>query len=230
MAIISKRCKSDNFEPQNSLKLSSPNIRGLGSNFVEFESFLELDSPDIIVLCETNLDDSIDSDNFSVTGYLPLIRKDSITHMHGITVYVKKELPFARDVSLENSADSYLWFRQDLLHSVSYFFFLYQALSLLLCTVFDSISCTTDEVLSINPSVNVFVFEDFNINHKEWLTYTGRTHRTLENSSITFLSQTTLLKANFPTRIRDCHSHGLVLLDFFLSSSASICYRMTFPP
>ena len=117
MAIISKRCKSDNFEPQNSLKLSSPNIRGLGSNFVEFESFLELDSPDIIVLCETNLDDSIDSDNFSVTGYLPLIRKDSITHMHGITVYVKKELPFARDVSLENSADSYLWFRQDLLHS-----------------------------------------------------------------------------------------------------------------
>ena len=32
-------------------------------------------------------------------------------------------LPFARDLSLENSADSYLCFRLALLHSVSYFFF-----------------------------------------------------------------------------------------------------------
>ena len=61
-------------------------------------------------LCETNLDDSIDSGNFSVRGYLPLIGKDSSTHMHGLVVYVKEGLPFARDLSLENSADSYLCF------------------------------------------------------------------------------------------------------------------------
>ena len=53
-------------------------------------------------------------------GYLPLIRKDSINHMHGIAVYVKEGLPFARDLSLENSADFYLCFRLALLHSVSY--------------------------------------------------------------------------------------------------------------
>ena len=57
--------------------------------------------------------------NFSVRGYLPLIRKDSVTHMHGLAVYVKEGLPFARDLSLENSADSYLCFRLALLHSVS---------------------------------------------------------------------------------------------------------------
>ena len=62
------------------------------------------------LLCETNLDDSIDSANFSVRGYLPLIQKDSGTHMHGLAVYVKEGLPFARDLSLENSADSYLCF------------------------------------------------------------------------------------------------------------------------
>ena len=39
-------------------------------------------------------------------GYLPLIRKDSSTHMHGLAVYVKEGLSFARDLSLENSADS----------------------------------------------------------------------------------------------------------------------------
>ena len=43
-------------------------------------------------------------------GYLPLIQKDSSTHIHGLKVYVKKGLPFAQDFFLENSADSYLCF------------------------------------------------------------------------------------------------------------------------
>ena len=100
-------------------------------------------------------------------SYLPLIRKDSVTHMHGLAVYVKEGLLFARDLSLENSADSYLCFRLALLHSVSYFFFLYRSPSLSVCAVFDSISFNIDEVLLINPSANVFVFEDFNIHHKD---------------------------------------------------------------
>ena len=41
MAILSKGCNPDNFEPQNSLKFSFTNIRVLYSNFVECESFLE---------------------------------------------------------------------------------------------------------------------------------------------------------------------------------------------
>ena len=107
MAILSRACRPDNFELHNSLKLSFTNIWGLCPNFVDCESFLESNSPDILALCETNLDDSIDSDNFSVRGYLPLIRKDSSTYMHGLTVYVKERLPFTYDLSLENSADSY---------------------------------------------------------------------------------------------------------------------------
>ena len=129
MAILSKACKPDNFELHNSLKLSFTNIRGLHSNFVDYESLLESNSPDILALCETNLDDSIDSGNFSVKGYLPLIRKDSSTHMHGLAVYMKEGLPFARDLSLENSADSYLCFRLALLHSVSYFLVSYTTVS-----------------------------------------------------------------------------------------------------
>ena len=74
MTILSKACKSDNLESHNSLKLSFPNIRGLYSNFVDCEFFLESNSPDILALSETNLDDSINSGNFSVRGYLPLIR------------------------------------------------------------------------------------------------------------------------------------------------------------
>ena len=69
-------------------------------NFVDCKSFLKSNSPDILALCKINLDDSTDSGNFSVRVYLPLIRKDSTTHLHGLTVYVKEGLTFARDLSL----------------------------------------------------------------------------------------------------------------------------------
>ena len=203
MAILSKACKPDNFELHNSLKLSFTNIQGLRSNFVDCESFLESNSPDILAVCETNLDDSVDSGNFSVRGYLPLFRKDSSTHIHGLAVYVKEGLPFAQDLSLENSADSYLCFRLALLHSVSYFFFLYRSPSSSFCTVFDSISSNIDEVLSINPSANVFIFGNFNVHHKDWLTYS------ISNDFTQII--------NFPTRIPDCDSHSPALLDLFIS-------------
>ena len=93
-------------------------------------------------------------------GYLRLIQKDSSTHF---AVYVREGLLFAWDLSLENSADSYLCFQLALLHSVSYFFFLYQLSSSSLCTVLDSISSNIDEIISINPSANVF--GDFNVSN-----------------------------------------------------------------
>ena len=90
--------------------------------------------------------------------------------MHDLTVYVKEGLPFAQDLSLENSADSYLCFRLALLHSVSYFFFLCRSPSLSLSTFFYSISSNID-----NPSANVVVSGDFNVHHKDWLIYSGGT-------------------------------------------------------
>ena len=150
MAILLRACKPDNFESHNSLKLSFTNIWGFRSNFVDCESFLESNSPDILVLWKSNLDDSTDSGNFSVGGYLPLIQKDSSTHMHGLTVYVKEGLPFAQELSLKNL--QILTYAFDWLYfTVSYFFSLYWSPSSSLCTVFDSISSNIDEVLSINP-------------------------------------------------------------------------------
>ena len=55
-----------------------------------------------------NLDGLIDSGNFSVRGYLLLIQKDSVSCMGDVAVYVKEGLPFAWNLSLEDSANSYL--------------------------------------------------------------------------------------------------------------------------
>ena len=81
--------------------------------------------------------------------------------------------------------------------------------------VFYSVSSNIDEVLSINPSANVFVFGDFHVHHKDWLTYSGGTDRPGELCYDFSIS-------NDLTQIVNSHSHAL--LDF------SICSTMAFPP
>ena len=78
----------------------------------------------------------------------------------------------------------------------------------------------------INSSANAFVFGDFNVHHKDYLTYSVGTDRA-GNFSI---SNNVTKIVNFPTRIPDCDSHGPALLDLFLSSDTSICSTMAFPP
>ena len=41
--------------------------------------------------------------------------------------------------------------------------------------VVHSISSNIDEVLSISQSANVFVFGEFNLHHKDWVTYSRST-------------------------------------------------------
>ena len=149
--------------------------------------------------------------------------------MHGLVVYVKKELPFARDLSLENSASSYLCFRLALPHTVSYFFFLYRSPSSLLCTTFDSISSNIDEVLSMNPSANVFVFGDFDIYHKDYLTYSSGIDRPGELYYNFSISSDLTQIVNFPSWFSDFDSYSPALLDLCLSFDASIYSTKAFP-
>ena len=75
---------------------------------------------------------------------------------------------------------------------MSFFFFLYWPPSSSLY-IFDSNSSNIDEVLSINPSANLFVFGDFTVCHKGRLTYSNGTDN-LVNSVIIILSQMKLLR------------------------------------
>ena len=82
--------------------------------------------------------------------------------------------------------------------------------------VFDSISSNIHEVLSINPSANMFVVGEFNVHYQDWLTYSGGNNLTQ--------------MVNIPTRMQHCDSHSPALWDLFLSSDASISSTMGFPP
>ena len=77
---------------------------------------------------------------------------------------------------------------------------------------FDSISSNIDEVLSINPSANVFVFGDFKVHHKDWLTYSAGTDRPGQLCYNFSISNDLTPVVNFPTQIPECVSHSPVLL------------------
>ena len=97
--------------------------------------------------------------------------KGYIAQMYSLVVYVKEGFAFAWDSSLENSEYSYLCFQLAFFCSVFYFFSIYQSMSSCLCSILDAISSSIDEILSMNPSANVFVFGDFNVHHNDSLTY-----------------------------------------------------------
>ena len=82
----------------------------------------------------------------------------------------------------------------------------------------------------MNLPAYVFVFGDFNVHHKDWLTYSSGTDRPSELCySFSFSNNLTQI-VNFPTRIPDCDSHSPALLDSFLSSDASTCSMKAFLP
>ena len=131
--------------------------------------------------------------------------------MYGVAVYVKEGFPFEQDLSLEKTLRIFM-FGLALRHSISYFFFLHRSPSSF-CTAFDVVLSNRGEVRSVIPSAYVYVFRDFNVHHKDFLTYSGGTDRPGELCH----NFCHLTMVNFPTRILDCDSTALPFWIYFFS-------------
>ena len=200
MVILSKGCKPDNFNFDKSLKLNSANIQGRRSNFVECEFFLKLSWHCCSMWDKLGWLKWFWQFFCKGIGYLPLIWKDSYFSYAWSCSLCERGTSFCTGL-ISRKLCGFLCFQLALLHSVSYFFFLYWSLSLLLCLVFDSISSNVDEILFINPSANVFVFGDLNVHHKDWLTYSGGTERPGKLFYNFSISNDLMQMVNFPTQI-----------------------------
>ena len=104
---------------------------------------------------------------------------------------------------------------------ITFFFFVHS---------FYAILCNIDEVLSISLSAYVFVFGDFNVHHKGWLIYSGRTDRFGELCYNFSVSYDITQMVNFPTPIPGCDFRSPALVDLFLFSNASIYSIVAFLP
>ena len=211
------------------LSISFSNIRGLRTNFTQCEAYLSSASPDILALCETNLDESISSGSFFVPGYLPLIRLDSNTHMHGLGVFVKDNVPFARVPLLELEGESFMCLRLSLIHSTSFIFFLYRSPSSTSCSVLEAISNSIDKALSQYPSANFFVFGDFNAHNSDWLKFSNGIDISGQNCYNVAVFHDFTQMVEFPTRTPDSVSQRPSFLDLFLTSSLDSCSMRPMP-
>ena len=133
--------------------------------------------------------------------------------MHGLTVYVKEGLPFARGLSLKNFANSYLCFRLALLHSLP-FSSIDHVLRLRACCLI--LFHLTQIRFSRSTHLLFLSLETFNVHHN------------LVNSVIIFLSQMTLLR--WSTFLLGFQTAILIVLLLWISSDASICSTIAFRP
>ena len=83
----------------------------------------------------------------------------------------------------------------------------------LLFAVCDAIASNIGEIISINPSANVFAFGDFHFHHKDSLTYFRGTDGPGEPSWIFSISNDLTQMVNFPTRIAECYPRSPALLE-----------------
>ena len=148
--------------------------------------------------------------------------------MHDLAIYVTPRLAFVRELSLDNSKDSYLCFWLVLPHLVSYFLFLFGSPFSSLCKDFDAISSKTNEVSSINSSANVFGFGNFDIHYKDWSSCFGGTDRPGELYHDYFMSNDLTWIVKIPAGTPDCDSQSPALLDLILLALFSISSTVVF--
>ena len=92
-----------------------------------------------------------------------------------------------------------------------------------LYAVFDAISSTIDNVLTIKPSANVFVFGEFLVYHKDWLSNSGRTDRPGKLCYNFFILNNFPQVVNLPPQICECDTLSPALLVlFFLLNLVSV--------
>ena len=214
----------------NNFSICFSNVRGLRGNFVSVESFLARNSPDVFALCETNLNPGISSSDFGVEGYLPLIRKDSPKHMHGLAVYVRSNLPVARAFAFESTSLSYLCLRMSLLTSTSFLFFVYRSPSTQDCSVLDDISLQMDKILMSCPSAKFCIMGDFNAHHDTWLNSAATDLAGIKTHNFAITESLTQV-VDFMTRIPDNPAHASSRLDLcFVSDPGDVFSLVPQPP
>lgn len=165
--------------------------------------------------------------------------------MYDLGVFTHDSLPIIHEEDLQDPCQSFICFWFSLLHSTSYLFFLYFSPSFQNVSLVQFISGSIDKVLLVHNSVNIFVFDDFNIHHEEWFKFSYNTimhlalkciilhflncsHNTL-TFLIAFLNTMTCLP---PSLISFCHqiliSVRFVMILHSEGSDLMLLFQLTF--
>ena len=200
----------------SSFTIHYSNIRGLASNFSSVEHHIATTLPNILLLSETQLSNTVSTDSYQISHYnfLPHFRFKG-----GVCAYFNINTPVARLTDLESSDFDVLWLKICLSTSTTFLCFSYCSLAHTDYAVFfDYLTSCHESLLSSHPSAEVIYLGDFNVHHSEWLgsssTDVGGEHA-LSFSILNDLEQI----IRHPTRVPDRHDHAPNPLDLFFTSN-----------
>ena len=150
---------------KTNIVLWSTNIRGLIANFDEFSSTVKLEGPDIVVLCETFLTDSVRDSILFLPNY-SFFRRDRGTGFGGgVIVYYKNSL-HVRNLNFGHINHESIWFRITCT-DISYVF----------CAIYwppsgpyDATEHLEDVISSFSCKYNdvIVIVGDLNAHHHSW--------------------------------------------------------------
>ena len=122
-----------------------------------------------MVLCETIMDDSIDFGNFSIRGS----ERFSYSYEWSCSLW-ERGASFYKEL-ISRKLPAFLFMFSTDFTSFSVLFFFPLSITFIFMSMFDTVLSNINEVISINISANGFVFGDFNVCHRDWITGSGGT-------------------------------------------------------
>ena len=167
------------------IKLCSININSIRGKILEFQSFVETESPDVIAVQETKIDSSVTNAELlpSELGY-SIIRKDRCMGGGGVLLAVKSELNRLSCLDLEIASSESIWSKISLKGHVHYFGSYYRPPD----QHHEEIQSLRNQLDSIrnshppNRQPSIHVMGDFNFRKIDWTTHLTREGDTLCNS------------------------------------------------
>ncbi|KAL7636546.1 UNVERIFIED_CONTAM: hypothetical protein RMT77_013321 [Armadillidium vulgare] len=203
------------------------NIRGLFTNFPFVEHHLSSSKPHLLFLTETQLLECADSKPYSVTSYYLY---PQFSAKGGCCAYVRNDVICSRVSNLESPEFSTLWLKLSCNSTTKFICSVYLSLnSTDYPKFFDYLNSKIEHILSSSPFSEIIVLGDFNVHHRQWLSYSS--HDPAGELAYNFSIQNNLEQlVQLPTRIPDRLGDEPNILDLFLTSYPSPYTVKLFPP
>ena len=203
------------------------NIRGLSSNLVPVEGFLESTRPGLLFLTECQISPRSLSSLYQISGY-NLYSKFRVKK--GVCVYAHESLSTRHLPHLQDQRFDVLWLQLTCTTQTFFLCCLYHSPnSPDHAQLYQYLTTTYEHLLRTHSKAEVLFFGDFNVHHQTWLGSTHTDPRGEEAHSFALINNLSQIISQ-PTRIPDIHNHQPNILDLFLTSNPHNYTHFILPP
>ena len=207
---------SSNKVSATALRIHFGNIRGLKTNLNCVHHHLETRNPDILVLTETQVAETVEENQFFFNKYR--LENQFVFH-RGVCVFVKENIAYARTEKYETKSNlsQTIVLKITFPNKILFLISLYRSPENNPIDFFSDLTNKVDEISSKYPASELIVVGDFNVHHIDWL---GSSSTDVEGTRAKLFADSHNLSqiVSQPTFIPHREDHHSNILDLCLTS------------